>query len=262
MIPELEREMKEKLAATPVDELVPGFDADAEWAGMSARLHPARPRMISLRVWFSAAAVLLLMAGGVWMLQQRDVQRMAAQEQHTAREEWAASFKAEVDKEQALVDSQKGASVAALPDKVADTPKERKVAGQRTTKELVRNGTPCPLEISINQIMKCPNKKPAAISSCNTLEPGQAASLGYKDSDAIASNCSLTVKTIEIKSIATGETILLDENSSITAAEVFSYMSGEKQGDIYAGIFNSDCNNNECRHNLRLGSREGDIIIH
>jgi hypothetical protein len=179
----------------------------------------------------------------------------------SAREEWAAEFRAEIDKERLLADTNRATAETTAPDKPADLPKEKKVVIQHTTRETVHNGTPCPLEISISQIMKCPNSKPAAISSCNTLEPGQSAQLTYKASENIASNCSLTVKEIEIRSVATGEIILLDASSPITAQEVFGYLSGEKQGDIYAGIFNSDCNNRGRKHNVRLGNKEGNITI-
>ena len=129
-------------------------------------------------------------------------------------------------------------------------------------KGYICNNTPCPIQICINQTMKCPNNKPAAITTYSTLQPDQQGELDYKANNKIAKNCSLTIKDIEIKSIATGEMIILNENSSpATAQELFSYITRQKKGDILAGSFHKDCNNQVGEHGLVFDSQEGNWVM-
>jgi hypothetical protein len=129
-------------------------------------------------------------------------------------------------------------------------------------KEFICNTTPCPIQICINQTMKCPNNKPSAISTYSTLEPDQSGELDYKEKNKVAKNCSLTVKDIEIKSIATGEMIVLNEHSSpSTAQELFSYITRQKKGDILAGRFHADCNNKTGEHGLVFDSNSGNWML-
>jgi hypothetical protein len=126
----------------------------------------------------------------------------------------------------------------------------------------IYNNTPCPIELRISQMMKCPNIQPKDISTSSTVEPDQSGQLNYKEKQGIAKNCSLTVKEIEIRSLATGETILLNSISiPATAQEVFSYITREKRGDVIAGVLNYDCDKKTRRHSLRLNNRDGNLII-
>jgi hypothetical protein len=136
------------------------------------------------------------------------------------------------------------------------------LASHHAAKAIICNGTPCPIEICINQTMRCPNIEPSTISSCSTLEPDHSGRLSYKAHDKIAKNCSLTVNEIEIKNIATGETILLTGNSTpATAQDVFSYITGQRKGDILTGMFSSDCDHNTQKHDLMLNNSYGDLIL-
>ena len=129
-------------------------------------------------------------------------------------------------------------------------------------REVICNGTPCPIEICINQTMQCPDNKPKDISSCSLLEPEQSAKLSYKSHDKIAKNCSLTVEEITITSIATGEAIVLNEHSvPSTAKDLFSYINGEKKGEILAGMFHSDCDKQVNNRGLKFDSKTGNWIL-
>ena len=124
------------------------------------------------------------------------------------------------------------------------------------------NSTPCPIEICISQTMKCPDVKPAEISSCSMIEPDQATRLSYKTHDKIARNCSLTTEEITITSIATGEAIILNGHSSpSTAQDLFKYISGEKKGDILAGVFHADCDNRNNERSLRFDNKSGNWTL-
>jgi len=128
--------------------------------------------------------------------------------------------------------------------------------------QMICNSTPCPIEICINQTMQCPDNKPAEISSCSILEPQQPASVAYKSHDKIAQNCSLTTEQITITSIATGEAIVLDARSTpSTAQDLFNYISGEKKGDILAGVFHNDCDNQNKERNLRFDNKSGNWVL-
>ncbi len=131
----------------------------------------------------------------------------------------------------------------------------------RGTNDVIHNGTPCPIELRISQTIKCPNIGPKAISSSSTLEPDQSAQLNYKEKNTKEKNCSLTINEIEIKSIATGEVILLNSSSTPSMQEVFRYLTFEKEGNILAGVFNNDCDKKNRKHNLRLNNRDGNLIL-
>jgi len=134
--------------------------------------------------------------------------------------------------------------------------------GSYAQSEAICNSTPCPIEICINQTMKCPENKPAEISSCSLLEPDQSVKVNYKSKDKIAKNCSLSVEEITITSIATGEAITLNEHSTpSTAQDLFRYISGEKKGDILAGVFHSDCNNQTGERSLKFDNKTGNWVL-
>lgn len=133
---------------------------------------------------------------------------------------------------------------------------------QYRTNDFVCNGTPCPLEICIIQSIKCPGGKPSAVATCSTLMPDQSGQVRYKAADKIAKNCHMTVQQIRIKRVTTGETIVLDEHSQpSTAEEVFNYITGRKKGNILAGMFHADCNNDDHEHTLKLDNNFGNLVL-
>lgn len=131
------------------------------------------------------------------------------------------------------------------------------------TKKYVCNATPCPLEICIIQKVRCPGEhEPAAISTCSVLAPDEAGQLHYKSFEHITKNCDTDVEEIRIKRVSTGETIVLNANSKpATARDFFSYITGEKTGDILAGMFHKDCNNRSDDCGLIYNTDFGSIIM-
>lgn len=277
MTPDFEQ-MNERMEQASLDELAPGFDKEQEWMKISEQLHKPKWRIL-LPVWSYAAAILLLLAGGAWLWLVSDEHgRQSLAQQHMKEVKDTVAVTAPVR----TIDSNKKVvrteEAPAAPATKADKSKQDNKTIRNTVavkkhranaamqnnaaKEVICNGTPCPIQICISQTMRCPNVQPAAISSCSTLEPDQSGRLSYKEHDKIARNCSLTVNEIEIKSIATGEVILLNANSKpATAQEVFSYITGQKKGDVLAGMFNSDCNDKTKKKGLRLYNSYGNIII-
>lgn len=129
------------------------------------------------------------------------------------------------------------------------------------TKGVICNGTPCPIEICITQTIKC-HGQPSTISTCSTLEPDQSGRLHYKTHDKIGRHCTMSVDEITIKTISTGETIVLNANSKpATAQDFFQYITGQKKGGILAGVFHDDCNDDhDC--GLRFDNNfGGDLIL-
>ena len=128
------------------------------------------------------------------------------------------------------------------------------------TKGIICNGTPCPIEICITQTIKC-NGQPSTISTCSTLEPDQSGKLHYKTHDKIGKHCTMSIDEITIKTISTGETIVLNANSKpSTAQDFFKYITGQKKGGILAGVFHDNCNDDQdC--GLRFDNNFGDLIL-
>src|ERR1043165_2057218 len=65
MIPELEKKMNDEVRKASLEELMPGFDKEAEWQKLSQHLAPAR-KTIPLGTWAYAAAILLLVGTATW----------------------------------------------------------------------------------------------------------------------------------------------------------------------------------------------------
>jgi hypothetical protein len=130
------------------------------------------------------------------------------------------------------------------------------------TKEFVCNATPCPIEICIIQMIRCDKGQPSTVASCSTLEPDQAGQLHFKALDNLVSDCNATIEEIRIKRITTGETIVLNnESKPATAQDLFNYLTGQKQGDILAGVFQADCYDRCNENSLRLGKDYGHLIF-
>jgi hypothetical protein len=135
-----------------------------------------------------------------------------------------------------------------------------KLADDCKTKGEICNGTPCPLQICIIQKSTCDKDQPYPISNCSILEPDKTGQLYYKGFDGKAyDNCSLSVAEIKITRMTTGETITLNDHSAVTAQEFFNYITGNKQGEITAGIFTADCNSNYIEHGLSMDNSYGAI---
>jgi hypothetical protein len=266
MIPDPDKRLKDKMSEASLKDLMPGFDPEAEWQQLHQKLRPARKK-IAIPVWAYAAAMLVLVAAGgtTWYISGGSSKEVATSQ-------------SKIDSAAATVPTAKdtnAGSIAMMPETGAGNTLSVAVAKKHgithrstttidahTASGRIYNSTPCPIELCISQMMKCPNIQPKDISTCSTLEPDQSGQLNYKENQGIAKNCSLTVKEIEIRSLATGETILLNSISiPATAQEVFSYITKEKRGDVIAGVLNYDCDKKTRRHSLRLNNRDGNLII-
>ncbi len=268
MTPDFEN-INERMERASLKELMPGFDKEAEWLQLSAKLHPARKR-IHLPMWSYAAAILLLLSAGIWFMLPPTAKNHPTIVQQssslpivvptdTATKATPAIAQTDTQMKEDKFPRNKDLVVV---KKRTHSHKAHDLVTKYTAKDFICNGTPCPIQICINQTVTCPHTQPSTISSSSTLEPDQSGQLRYKAHDKIAKNCSLTVNEIEITSIATGETILLNTNSSpSTAQEVFNYITGKKKGDVLAGMFSSDCDHQEIKHGVRLNNRHGDLII-
>lgn len=271
---------------TAVKSIVNTQDA---WARFKLRIDNAasRPKTIPIPVnnykWLKIAAVLLLLAGGSWLAWQQNATRETRQ--------LSAVQKVPVDHKKSTplsLPENVPPPVVAVNAKVATTAvkqtaaiiKEKrqhkaiaanKMPVNHTTtqtehvgaKKYICNGTPCPLEICITQTVKCQNGQPAAYSTCSTLEPDQSGQISLKKFDNMAKNCSVNVQEIKITRLTTGESIILNDNSSpATAQDLYNYITGQKKGDILAGIFHSDCDNELNDHILRFDNNNyGHLIL-
>jgi hypothetical protein len=262
MAADIEKQMKEEMERASLKDVMPDFDAEQEWLNVAGKLQPAKKRT-SAMIWRYAAALIVLLCAS-WLallLFKPHDQQLAKKATPVKTEEQKNTSTIPSRNDQMPIDSNT-ASMQATANKKKQLAPKGNTSHNYTTRYTISNSTDCPMEISISQTMKCPNAKPAAISTSSTLEPGQSASLNYKGNDSVPRNCSLTTEEIEIKSIATGEAITLDAHSSpSTAQDVFAYISGEKRGDVLAGIFKLDCNHHSNKHSIRLDNRAGSIIM-
>lgn len=255
MIPNLEQHMKDTLKHTLPDEVMGGFDKDAEWPKLQQRLHGKSKHALPALWPYAAAAAIIALVCSI-ALQYLHTNKDAEQAVTVAPNQTNDNSNSQTTVTPIIHDSTNNTTVV---HKLSPNKKGRQTIIRG---EVITNGTPCPIAIRINQTMKCPDSRPAAITSRSTMEPGQTAKLDYRDQDSIARNCSLTVKEIAITSIATGETIVLNAHSSpSTAQEVFSYMTGQKKGDILAGVFSADCNHSKNKHRVTIGNSNGTLLL-
>ncbi len=268
MAPDFEN-FNDRMERASLKELMPGFDKEAEWLQLSHKLHPVKKRL-HLPVWSYAAAILLLLGTGVLFMLPPTTKNSDSVARHASPPAIVVPADTSLNARPAMAQADTQAKeIKPLPNKGLAvvkkrirTRKDHGLITRYTAKDFICNGTPCPIQICINQTVTCPHTQPSTISSSSTLEPDQSGQLRYKAHDKIAKNCSLTVNEIEITSIATGETILLNTNSSpSTAQDVFNYITGKKKGDVLAGMFSSDCDHQEKKHGVRLNNRHGDLII-
>lgn len=267
MIPDLDKRLNETMNKASLKELMPDFDAEQEWEQLSAKLKPATRKFLLPKWSYAAAAALLLAAGLGWYLIATTAhQQQLAQSNHAPAPVQPANATTFKDSQVQPAPKQNNTTNAHAEMAVIRKPVVKHKAGstdkQANDNDIIYNSTPCPIEVRISQMMKCPNNQPRAISSSSTVEPDQSAQINYKETNTIARNCSLILKEIEIKSIATGEIILLNSSSTpSTAQEVFSYITREKKGDVLAGVFNYDCDKRNRKHSVRLNNRDGALIL-
>lgn len=126
------------------------------------------------------------------------------------------------------------------------------------SKEEICNNTTCPLEICIVQTLNCDGKA-STFAHCSLLQPDQSGAVHYKRFNT--GNCDAPVKQITIRRTTTGETIVLNDTSKVTAGDFFDYITGSKTGDIVAGIFETDCDNRCSDQSIQLDNRHGMPVL-
>lgn len=135
------------------------------------------------------------------------------------------------------------------------------IASADKKKEAICNNTQCALEICIRQALGCGNAKGNTIAYCSFLEPDESGMLHYQAFDNNAKDCKAVVQEIKIRRVSTGEQIVLDDKTDVTAQDFFDYMTGEKTGDVVAGIFETDCNNYCSDQHIKLDNRLGVPVL-
>ena len=261
MIQDIEQQLNDELGKADIKDLLPDFDNEQAWAELSHKMQPKK-KVMSLPVWRYAAAILLLItAGYLTRYFTESYSQIAVTDDKENRNE-ATSAKTDTA-HNVVLDIAGPSTFAAATDKKQPAHRKPTNTGRKfAANDVIYNGTPCPIELRISQTMRCPNHSPTPILSSSTLAPDKSAQLNYKESNTLGKDCSLTLKEIEIKSIATGEVILLNAKSSpSTAQEVFGYITREKEGRVLAGVFNRDCGKKNRKHNLRLDNSDGNLIL-
>ena len=262
--------LRDKMEEASPEELMPGFDKDAEWRRLSANLHGKKKK--SPVVGLLAAAVLLLLGSTVAMRFLSDSKN--APSAHSSN--WAAEVTASIP---AVPSSANAATAAITVDTIIGTTNDQSIlvtaapaaseskrlasaGGYDLTKEFVCNATACPLEICIIQTIHCQDRKTSAIATCKILEPDQAKQLHYKTPEGVGTQCKVTVDEIRIRRINTGETIVLNAQSKpATAQDLFNCITGDDKCQLLAGIFETDCSNQHKEHSLKVDKDYGNLIM-
>ncbi len=267
------------------------LDADAALQRFHKGLPAARPqtKVFSFNSWMKAAAILLLVAGGSWVAYNY------TSKPHLTEEAVAVSPATGIPVRQSATPSNNVAETTALPDAQQQTGNaeasvvshvknpllliDATVTGAMPAKYVashpsladnckaenyVCNNTPCPLEVCILQKSDCNSDKPYTVSNCSVITPDEeSGTLFYKDGERVAKqNCNMEVAEIRIKRISTGETIVLNENSHLSAQDAFEYITGQRKGEIVAGSFKEDCNSVAANYNLRISNQHGNLLFH
>lgn len=253
-----------------LSELMPGFDKEMEWNKLQAKLQVTPPK--KLPIWKIAAAVLLFVTSGIVVaLVNRDVinPSNATATISDTPANWAqgvlptipgppsSSPSSSKERDRIIV---KIADAGIKQPHTADTASILK--GIRRSGEFVCNSTPCPIEICITQTLKCKELAPSAVKSCSVLDPDQARQLRFNNPNTTARNCNVSVSEISIERVATGEMIVLNDNSRpSTAQELFNCLTGNMECSMLAGIFKTDCNNHHGPDKLKIEKNAGSIIL-
>lgn len=244
----MEQQMIEELRKTSAKDVWPGYDGEDEWAKLNRRI--PRQKKISVLPWAIAAG--LAAAGIFTFLYLQD----ASETDPVAVSSSPAWLQMPADSSTKSVVE---VTTQVVPGTLVLNHKQH---NPKTVASEIYNGTPCPIAVRINQVKSCPNVQPEPISNSSTLQPAGTGQINYEDHETVASNCSVTVKEIEIKSIATGDVILLNANSTpATVQDAFRIMTREREGKILAGAFDHDCRKREKKLNLALDNSRGRITL-
>ncbi len=262
-------------------------DADAAWMRFQGLVGKGSTKSIAFRPsynWLKVAAVLLLLAGGALLTYRMSINKTVPMVAEIApvpaavRQVPPTINKAlKIEEKQEVIGSAASAQAVTpvSPEPPVKEPAEyapviaKKIkkdpipADDCKSKNFVCNSTPCPIEVCIVQKSNCSNDVPYSVYNCSVIRPDESGKLCYKAmDDKLYENCSLTVQEIRIKRLSTGETIVLNDRSRpVSAQDAFEYITGEKKGDIVAGVFHSDCNNVSKDYSLRIDNQYGNLLF-
>ncbi len=255
------------LDQTSLSELMPGFDTNAEWLKLHQQLHPTK----QTHWWQKAAAVAAIVVatgGGAWWLQHEIMNGPQLAIAPTTQHNWVRDVAPEIptattttetprDRIEVLKTASAPTTRHTANDGKHDLPGQMKREG-----EFVCNSTPCPIEICITQNLQCPNQDPAAIKSCSVVDPDQARQLKIGVPSRTVRNCRMSVSEISIERIATGEMIVLNEQTRpATAQELFNCITSDTDCSLMAGMFTTDCDKKKKPGNLRIQKDAGSLIL-
>jgi len=273
---------------------LPAISTDEAWKKFQLGLHKQQPvpkKIVSLGRYngLKAAAVLLLLAGtGLFtVLHNRTASNRMATADHPERPAVQAGQvqgAAGISQVKQEITGQKEVTPNNIPgtppkkDKAPQASKEslaikKKVKSTKTfafkptytrTKinGFICNSTPYAFEICIIQSVKCKNTATKATSTCNVLEPDQSGKLRYEAIGKTRKNCRATIDEITITKISTGETIVLNSHSKPTTAQnFFNHITGKKKGDVFAGMFHCDGQDDKDDCGLTFDSNFGNLSL-
>lgn len=262
-------------------------DADAAWERFQGLVGAEKIKNLELRPsygWLKIAAILVLLAGGTWLTYRMNINKtqpmvavVAPVPATGAYVPMTASKALQAEDKHEVIGPAESANAATniSPEPPIKAPAEntpvitKKMkkdpipADDCKSKNFVCNSTPCPIEVCIVQKSNCSNDVPYSVYNCSVIRPDESGKLCYKAmDDKLYENCSLTVQEIRIKRLSTGETIVLNDRSRpVSAQDAFEYITGEKKGDIVAGVFHSDCNNVSKDYSLRIDNQYGNLLF-
>ena len=239
--------MNEELDKASAEDVWPGYDWGEDWERLSR--HIPRRRRLAIPLWAAAASLVIGTSGYLLYSAGNEQPRPVAL---TATPAWL----------QMPGSNELPVTTTEIAPAAQGTVAATHRRGPRPVTREIYNGTPCPIAVRINQVKSCPNVQPEPISSSSTLQPAGTAQISYENHETISANCSVTVKEIELKSIATGDVILLNASSTpATVQEAFRIMTRESEGKILAGAFDHDCRKREKKLSLELDNSRGRITI-
>lgn len=234
------------------------------------RLQPAGKTIgMPMKVFRVAAAVLLLL-GGMAVVQSITQQQQT--QPIVAEAEPLAETNAPLSREVVVSATTTTAVAVAEPVELKpltentrelqapDKPAKKIVKNDCGASQYACNKTSCPIEICITQKSTCKDGAAAETSYCSLIKPDESGGICYKPhEEKPRKQCGTVVEEITITRISTGEMIVLNDKSHIKAQDLFSHMTGQECGNIIAGVFKKDCDNNADQQPLIINNSSGQL---
>ena len=114
----------------------------------------------------------------------------------------------------------------------------------------------CPIEVCIIQNVECEGSEPFSFNTCSEIKPNSGDKLCFKEFGEYNPNCKITVNSITLKRIATGETVTVTGTSAQTLFNIFNGLGGAI--DI---PFDFDCDGKYIFNVIHFKYHDGMIIM-